>query len=160
MQRTLILILFLVTLTLMRTWNPKRALWKWYWCKWNNRAWWRCFREHSWGMYFDWIANYPRNIIYRRRSTKVHINQKNKASVKKTKKKLQDQGTVLFVFIVRNNIPNKSHIRCMFQCAARKEKSKLKKVDMFIVCHCGWFLWLYIRLAEVTRSPPAIEAMF
>ena len=50
---------------------------------------------------------------------------------------LQDQGKVLFVFIVRNNIQDKSHIRCMFQFAARKEKSKLKNVDLFIICHCG-----------------------
>ena len=37
---------------------------------------------------------------------KVHINidKKNQANMKNNLKKLQDQGTVLFVFILRNNI--------------------------------------------------------
>ena len=72
--------------------------------------------------------------------SEVHIDQKNKASMKRIKKKLQDLGTVLFVFIVRNNIPNKSHIRCMFQCAARKEKSKLKMISLFIDCLSLWLI--------------------
>ena len=70
--------------------------------------------------------------------SKVHIDKKDEASTKNNLKKLQDQGTVSFVFIVRNNIQDKSHIRCMFQFAARKENSKLKNVRiLLLICHCG-----------------------
>ena len=72
--------------------------------------------------------------------SKVHIDKKDQASTKKNLKKLLDQETVLFVFIVRNNIQDKSPIRCMFQFTAMKEKSKLKKVGIFIVCLSLWLI--------------------
>ena len=72
--------------------------------------------------------------------SKVHIDKKDEASTKNNLKKLQDQGTVSFVFIVRNNIQDKSHIRCMFQFAARKENSKLQNVGIFIAYLSLWLI--------------------
>ena len=71
--------------------------------------------------------------------SKVHIDKKDQASTKKNLKKATGSGN-RFVFIVRNNIQDKSHIRCMFQFAARKEKSKLKKVGIFIVRLSLWLI--------------------
>ena len=80
--------------------------------------------------------------------SKVHIDKKDQASTTKNLKKATRSGNSFVCIYCEKQYLRQKPYRCMFQFAARKEKSKLKKVGIFIVYLSLWLI--IVALHEVS----------